>query len=80
MLAALPARADIFAAAMDASAKRRGIEPLINVRYSPSVEGPILAVSPFFVAEQLPASDPLKLDAPRVDCACEERFGESYGS
>lgn len=129
---------DAFAAAMDASAKRRGIEPLINVRYNPadtsvvpqalrlmavkpdavfvagsgspavtpildlrrrgyagtiysnpgaasrdvlrlggtSVEGLILAVSPFFVAEQLPASDPVKPVALSFNRAYEERFGE----
>lgn len=133
---------DAFAAAMDASAKRRGIEPLIDVRYNPvdtgvvpqalrlmavkpdavfiagsggsavtpildlrrrgytgtiysnpgaasrdvlrlggtSVEGLILAVSPFFVAEQLPASDPVKLEALRFDRAYEERFGEASRS
>lgn len=133
---------DAFAAAMDASAKRRGIEQLINVRYSPadtsvmpqalrlmavkpdavfiagsggpavtpildlrrrgytgtiysnpgaasrdvlrlgstSVEGLILAVSPFFVAEQLPASDPVKPVALSFNRAYEERFGESSRS
>lgn len=128
---------DAFVAAMDASAKRRGIEPLINVRYGPadtsvvpqalrlmavkpdavfiagsggpavtpilelrrrgytgtiysnpgaastdvlrlggtSVEGLILAVSPFLVAEQLPTSDPVKPVALHFDRAYEERFG-----
>lgn len=133
---------DTFAAAMDNSAKRRGIDPVINVRYSPAdtsvlpqvvrlmaakpdavfiagsgsaavtpivdlrrrgytgliysnpgaasgdvlrlggtaVEGLILAVSPFFVAEQLPDSDPVKPVALQFDHAYEARFGEATRS
>lgn len=40
-----------------------------------SVEGLILAVSPFLVAEQLPTSDPVKPVALHFDRAYEERFG-----
>ena len=133
---------DAFAAAMNASAKRRGIEPLLDVRYSPaetsvlpqalrlmsakpdavfiagsgspavtpiidlrrrgyagpiysnpgaasrdllrlggaSVEGVILAVSPFFVAEQLPDTDPVKPVAIGFNRAYEGQFGEASRS
>lgn len=133
---------DAFAAAIDASAKRRGIEPLMTVRYSPAdtsvvpqalrlmaakpdavfiagsgspavtpildlrkrgyagtiysnpgaasqdvlrlggtaVEGLILAVSPFFVAEQLPAADPVKPVAMGFNRAYEDRFGQATRS
>ena len=133
---------DAFAAAMNASAKRRGIEPLLDVRYSPAetsvlpqalrlmaarpdavfiagsgspavipildlrrrgytgtiysnpgaasrdllrlggaaVEGVILAVSPFFVAEQLPDTDPVKPVATSFNRAYEGQFGEASRS
>ena len=133
---------DAFAAAMDVSARQRGIDPVINVRYSPAdtsvgpqalrlmaakpdavfiagsgspavtpildlrrrgytgpvygnpgaasrdvlrlggaaVEGLILAASPFFVAEQLPDTDPVKPVALAFDQAYEARYGEATRS
>ena len=133
---------DAFSAAMDSSAKRRGIDPVITVRYSPAdtsvgpqalrlmatkpdavfiagsgspaitpildlrrrgytgaiygnpgaasrdvlrlggtaVEGLILSASPFFVAEQLPDTDPVKPVALDYDHAYEARFGEATRS
>ena len=133
---------DAFSTAMDKSARGRGIEPVMTLRYNPAdtsvmpqvlrlmtakpdavfiagsgspavtpvldlrrrgfagmiysnpgaasrdvlrlggaaVEGLVLATSPFFVAEQLPESDPVKRVALQFNHAYESRFGEGTRS